>query len=223
MYKEDDMLMLSGIQHFMFCPRQWALIHIEQVWSDNRLTAEGSILHQHVDDPSYRQKNGERITLRSVHIASKELGLYGLSDAVELIPADDSSQAITHPSYPGLWTPLPVEYKRGRVKPDRRDEVQMAAQAMCLEEEYKIKLERGALFYGEMNCRVYVSIDDELRSSVKECAAEMHRIITTGMLPKAVKQSHCRNCSLFDICLPDNKKKPSVQYYLDKCLYEKTP
>ena len=107
------MLMLSGIQHFMFCPRQWALIHIEQQWAENKLTTEGQILHKNVDNPFYRQKNGDVITLRSLHIASKELGLYGVTDAVELIPADSSEDAITHNRYKGYWKPYPVEYKRG--------------------------------------------------------------------------------------------------------------
>ena len=113
MYTEDEMLMLSGIQHFMFCPRQWALI-------------------QNVDNPFYRQKNGDVITLRSLHIASKELGLYGITDAVELVPTDSSEDAITHNRYKGYWKPYPVEYKRGHHKPDERDEVQWAGQAMYL-------------------------------------------------------------------------------------------
>lgn len=100
MYTDDEMLMLSGIQHYMFCPRQWALIHIEQQWAENRLTAEGNILHENVDNPFYRQKNGDVITLRSVPVASKTLGLYGITDAVELMPADSSADAITHPKYP---------------------------------------------------------------------------------------------------------------------------
>ena len=106
MYTEDEMLMLSGIQHFMFCPRQWALIHIEQQWAENKLTTEGQILHKNVDNPFYRQKNGDVITLRSLHIASKELGLYGVTDAVELIPADSSEDAITHNRYKGYWKPV---------------------------------------------------------------------------------------------------------------------
>lgn len=96
MYCEDEMLMLSGIQHFVFCPRQWALIHIEQQWAENRLTMEGNILHEKVDDPFYRQKNGDVITLRSLHVASKKLGLYGITDAVELIPSDSFENSITH-------------------------------------------------------------------------------------------------------------------------------
>lgn len=110
--------MLSGIQHFMFCPRQWALIHIEQQWAENKLTTEGSILHSNVDNPFYRQKNGDVITLRSLHIASRELGLYGVTDAVELIPSDSREDSITHNKYKGFWKPYPIEYKRGHSKPD---------------------------------------------------------------------------------------------------------
>ena len=113
MYSEDDMLMLSGIQHYRFCPRQWALIHLEQQWDDNRLTIEGQLLHKHVDDSFYRQKCGNHITLRSVNIASRELGLYGISDAIELLPSDDVTDTIQHPKYPGHWIPVPVEYKHG--------------------------------------------------------------------------------------------------------------
>ena len=149
MFQEDDMLMLSGIQHYMFCPRQWALIHIEQVWADNRRTAEGTIMHKNVDNPEYRQKNGDRITLRSVSLASKELGFYGISDAIELHATDNPEIGLTHPRYPGLWAPFPIEYKRGHEKMDKSDEVQLAAQAMCLEEQYQIKVNSGALFYGE--------------------------------------------------------------------------
>ena len=107
MYAENEMLMLSGIQHFMFCPRQWALIHIEQQWAENKLTTEGQILHKNVDNPFYRQKNGDVITLRSLHIASTELGLYGITDAVELVPTDSSEDAITHNRYKGYWKPYP--------------------------------------------------------------------------------------------------------------------
>ena len=153
MYAEDEMLMLSGIQHFMFCPRQWALIHIEQQWAENKLTTEGQILHKNVDNPFYRQKNGDVITLRSLHIASKELGLYGVTDAVELIPADSSEDAITHNRYKGYWKPYPVEYKR-------------------------------------------------------------------GLLPKANKQHHCKNCSLVNLCMPEMSDCTLVSTYLNKNLYE---
>lgn len=158
MYEDDDMLMLSGIQHFRFCPRQWALIHIEQQWNDNRLTIEGQIMHKHVDDPFYRQKCGDFITLRAVNIASHELGLYGIADAIELIPVSTSENTITHPKYPGRWNPIVVEYKHGKPKRNEVDEVQLAAQVMCLEEMYDIHIEYGVFFYGEIRHRVSVDI-----------------------------------------------------------------
>jgi CRISPR-associated exonuclease Cas4 len=169
MYSDDDMLMLSGIQHFRFCPRQWALIHIEQQWDDNHLTIEGQIMHKHVDAPFYRQKCGDQITLRAVNIASHELGLYGISDTIELFSASSLEGTIVHPKYPGRWQPVVVEYKHGRPKRDEVDEVQLAAQIMCLEEMYAIHIPYGVFFYGELRHRVEVDITDELRGIVRQC------------------------------------------------------
>ena len=220
MYTDDEMLMLSGIQHYMFCPRQWALIHIEQQWADNRLTTEGQLLHKNVDNPFYRQKNGDTITLRSLHIASKRLGLYGITDAVELIPSDSPKDAITHNRYPGYWKPYPVEYKRGHSKLDERDEVQLAAQAMCMEEMYGITVPYGALYYDEVKHRENIAISDSLRTTTVQCAKEMHSIFKSGVMPKPIKASHCRNCSLKDICMPEMSGCTQVKTYLNKNLYE---
>lgn len=219
-YVEEEMLMLSGIQHYMFCPRQWALIHIEQQWNENRLTAEGQILHTNVDNPAYRQKNGNTITLRSVSIASKQLGLYGITDAVELLFSNTNENAITHPSYPGYWIPFLVEYKRGHSKPDERDEVQLTAQVMCLEEMYDIHLEDAALYYGETRHRENIHITNSLRELTCKCAFEMHEIYKCGMTPKAVKRSHCKSCSLVDLCLPELSQCAFVSNYLKNNLYE---
>ena len=216
------MLMLSGIQHYMFCPRQWALIHIEQQWAENRLTTEGQLLHKNVDNPFYRQKNGDTITLRSLHIASKRLGLYGITDAVELIPSDSPEDSITHNRYPGYWKPYPVEYKRGHSKPDERDEVQLAAQAMCLEEMYGINIPYGALYYDEVKHRETIAISDGLRRTTQQCAKQMHDIFKSGIMPKPVKASHCRNCSLKDICMPEMSDCTQVKTYLNNNLYEDT-
>lgn len=214
--------MLSGIQHYMFCPRQWALIHIEQQWAENRLTTEGQLLHKNVDNPFYRQKNGDTITLRSLHIASKRLGLYGITDAVELIPSDSPEDSITHNRYPGYWKPYPVEYKRGHSKPDERDEVQLAAQAMCLEEMYGINIPYGALYYDEVKHRETIAISDGLRKTTQQCAKQMHDIFKSGIMPKPVKASHCRNCSLKDICMPEMSDCTQVKTYLNNNLYEDT-
>lgn len=221
-YTEDEMLILSGIQHYMFCPRQWALIHIEQQWNENRLTVEGQLLHKTVDDPFYRQKNGDVITLRSVQIASRTLGLYGLTDAVELISSDDSANSIVHNRYPGYWKPYPVEYKRGHSKHNECDEVQLTAQAMCLEEMYGITIEQGALFYGEIRHREVISFSDHLRELTVGLANEMHELFSEGKTPLALKCPHCRSCSLIDICVPQLSVNTSVGTYLKNNLYEET-
>ena len=220
MYSDDDMLMLSGIQHFRFCPRQWALIHVEQQWTENRLTAEGRILHKRVDDPFYRQKCGDFISLRSVSIASHRLGLYGVTDVVELHPTDNANNSITHPKYSGLWQPYPVEYKRGRPKQNSVDEVQLAAQAMCLEEQYGIEIPYGAIFYAEIRQRVEVEFTSELRNIVQECAERMHAMFQSGALPPVSRGKHCEKCSLKDICLPQIENCMKASYYLNKYLHE---
>lgn len=221
-YSEDDMLMLSGIQHYAFCPRQWALIHIEQQWNDNRLTMEGQIQHKNVDNPSYRQKNGGRITLRSVPIASKELGLYGISDAIELIPTDDANNAIRHKRYEGMWLPIPVEYKHGKRKSDCRDIVQVVAQAMCLEEIHGIRIPYGVLYYKEENLRDIVDVTPEIRDLVRHYASLMHEAFCCGITPSANYKPHCKKCSLLDICMPQIEGNRQVGEYLKLYLYEET-
>lgn len=219
-YAEDDMLMLSGIQHFMFCPRQWALIHIEQQWDENRLTVEGQLLHTNVDNPFYRQKNGDVITLRSVTIASKKLGLYGITDAIELKSTQNESNAIKHPTYPGFWLPYPIEYKRGHSKPDERDEVQLSAQVICLEEMYHIHIPEAALYYGETRHREVITISDDLRVLTQSLADEMHSIYRKGCTPKAELKPHCKNCSLLNLCLPQLSQRSSASNYLRRNFYE---
>lgn len=221
-YSDDDMLMLSGIQHYMFCPRQWALIHLEQQWADNRLTTEGELLHSNVDNPSYRHRNGDIITLRSLQVSSKELGLYGVTDAVELLSAEDDSVSVRIPAYDGAWTLYPVEYKHGKPKVELCDKVQLAAQVVCLEEMYGIHISEAALFYWEVRRREVVSIDEDLRNITFRLATEMHKLYALRQLPSAVKAAHCRNCSLADVCMPNLSKCNSVKNYLKNNLYEET-
>jgi CRISPR-associated exonuclease Cas4 len=218
------MLMLSGIQHYMFCARQWALIHIEQKWEDNRLTTEGSLLHQNVDNPFYRSVNNGVITLRGVHVASHELGLYGICDAIELQPHCVDSQAsyITHPHYPGKWHPFPVEYKHGKPKINPCDKVQLAAQAISLEELYGVEIPCGAIFYFETRHREQISIDRDLRQTTVQLAQEMHELYSKGLTPHASYQAHCRRCSLYNICSPEITVCSSVSNYLKRNLYEET-
>lgn len=220
-YTDDEMLMLSGIQHFRFCPRQWALIHIEQIWEDNRLTFEGQLLHSHVDDPFYRKKKGGILTLRSVNIASKSLGLYGVADLIEMYPSE-SVNSMTYPGYPGKWRPYPIEYKHGKPKPDFIDEVQLAAQAMCLEEMYGLEIYEGAIFYGLTQHRHEIRFSSELRLEVKKSAEEMHAMFETQKLPAAEKGRKCNSCSLKEECLPQLSKKQKPSDYIKMNLYEKT-
>ncbi|MCC8118620.1 MAG: CRISPR-associated protein Cas4 [Bacteroidales bacterium] len=220
-YTDDDMLMLSGIQHFVFCPRQWALIDIEQTWADNGLTTEGRILHHNVDNPAYRQLNKGCITLRGLHVSSYRLGLYGITDAIELLPTQED-KFITHPRYPGKFIPYPVEYKRGHQKTDDCDIMQLVAQVMCLEEMFSITLKEGALFYWEVRRRERILIDDNLKDQALFYANEMHRIFKSGILPQAEISKKCRKCSLLEQCQPEIFSLQTVNSYLVKNLYEET-
>lgn len=212
-WDNDNMLMLSGIQHFVFCPRQWALIHIEQLWADNRLTIEGELLHSNVDDPSRRMLNNDTITLRSVHIASKKLRLYGVTDAVELHSTEDDTNFITHCKYGGKFIPHPIEYKRGHAKTTNCDIMQLVAQVVCLEELYHIIIPSASLFYWEVRRREKIEITDDLRNESLFYAQEMHRIYESRQIPVASSSAKCKRCSLIDICMP--KLKHNVNDYLN--------
>lgn len=225
-YSEDDLLPLSGIQHFKYCPRQWALIHIDKQWEDNTLTFEGQLLHKNVDNPFYRMKQGPAMALRCVHVASRELGLYGIMDLVELSPASGNNTPdkgiITIPDYDGRWIPFPVEYKHGAPKPDFVDEVQLAAQAMCLEEMYDIEISFGAFFYQKTMHRHNITFSTELRDEVRYCADEMHRLFDNLCIPKAVRSKRCLRCSLLNLCMPNYSKLRTPSEYIKKNLYEET-
>jgi CRISPR-associated exonuclease Cas4 len=203
-YTQDDLLPLSGIQHFLFCRRQWALIHVEQQWKENALTAEGRIMHKRVDDPFFTETRNGVITARSVPVASYRLGLSGVCDVVEFT---SSSDGVRLPSREGLYLPAPVEYKRGKEKHNHSDETQLCAQAMCLEEMLSTNISRGYLYYGETRHRVEIEFTVELRTLVQEMSAEMHNYFSRGYTPKVKTNKGCRSCSLADICLPVLQEK----------------
>jgi CRISPR-associated exonuclease Cas4 len=211
-YQEDDLLLLSGIQHMAFCPRQWALIHIEQQWVENVKTIEGHHLHERVDDPFIKDESSNLVVWRSVGLISYSLGLTGKSDVVEFIKGN---KGIRLKGKSGTWIPFPVEYKRGKPKPDERDEVQLCAQAICLEEMLGVDIPEGALFYHEERRRTRVVFSDEMREKVREYAAEMHHLFSLGITPLPEYRSHCKSCSLFDICLPKSiRQTRTVSDYL---------
>lgn len=198
-YQPDELLPLSGIQHFLFCRRQWALIHIERQWQENALTAEGRIMHQRADDPFFTETRKGAITARSVPVASYRLGLSGVCDVVEFTSSPDE---VKLPNKDGLYLAAPIEYKRGKEKHNHSDEAQLCAQAMCLEEMLSVAIPKGYLFYGETRHRVEIELTAELRNLVKDMAEEMHNYFQRGYTPKVKTSKACRSCSLADICLP---------------------
>ena len=215
MIAEEDYLPLSGIQHFLFCPRQWGLIFIEQQWADNHLTVGGDILHAKTHDGGALEKRGDIIISRTLKIASRLLGLSGECDVVEF---HKDAQGVPLHGYPGLWLPYPVEYKRGKSKSEDCDRLQLCAQAVCLEDMLCIEIESGALFYGESRRREIVPFTPELRARLTATVNIMHSLYTKRHTPKARPGKHCRNCSLNELCLPalSIAGTASVQRYLDE-------
>lgn len=209
MYHEDDLLPVSGLQHLLFCPRQCALIHVEQVWVENFFTAAGRATHQRAHDgPSERGADGVR-TLRGLRLRSLALGLSGQADVVEIHPvARDDGVAV--PGNTGLWRVRPVEYKRGKPKTNHCDEVQLCAQAVCLEEMLHTRIEEGDIFYGRTHRRATVRFDDALRTLTANTAAALHQLIASGETPPPVNDKRCRSCSLAELCMPDRTARPSA-------------
>lgn len=210
-YLPEDWLQLSGIQHFVFCRRQWALIYVEQQWEENALTAEGRIMHDRADDPFFTEKRGEVIIARSVPVSSPTLGLTGICDVVEFAR---SSEGIQLPGREGFYQATPIEYKRGRQKHDACDEAQLCAQAICLEEMLIASIPHGYVFYGQTRRRVQVTFTDELRALVRDAAREMHAYFQRGYTPRVKLTKACRSCSLAETCLPElqDKTLPASRY-----------
>lgn len=209
MYSEDDLIQLSALQHFVFCRRQCALIHIEQVWAENKLTAEGRIMHEHVHEEGNESRGDVRIE-HGVALRSLKLGLIGKADVVEFHRQADNS-----------WQPFPVEYKHGKPKPDDSDKVQLCAQAICLEEMLNTDISCGAIFYGKTRRRLDVAFDDTLRQETEAAARKTHELIEAGLTPKPVYAKRCESCSLMAECMPKTiQKKRSVENYLKRMLDE---
>lgn len=198
-YREEDYLQLSGIQHFAFCPRQWALIHLEHLWQENYQTAQGQLLHQRCHDAKQDESRGDLLILRDMRVSSPTLGLSGACDVVEF---HRSPEGIDLQGREGLWLPYPVEYKRGKPKPHQADELQLCTQAICLEEMLCCSIPEGSLFYGETRRRQPVTFDPSLRQTVQEMAAQMHQYAQRGYTPKVKPKKGCSACSLKDLCLP---------------------
>lgn len=215
MYNEEDYLQISGLQHFIFCRRQWALIHIENQWAENYRTTDGELMHENAHDKAFAESRGDLYTVRGLRVFSPSLGVSGECDVVEF---RRGSQGITLNKKDGLWQPFPVEYKRGEPKKDNCDELQLCAQAMCLEEMLCCNIPCGALYYGQTRHRLDVSFSAELREQVRTALEEMHGLYARGYTPKVKPSKACNSCSLKELCLPVLCKNKSVSAYLKSSL-----
>ncbi|WP_101698634.1 CRISPR-associated protein Cas4 [Clostridium minihomine] len=214
-YNEDDFLMLSGIQHFAFCRRQWALIHIEQLWEENLRTVEGNLLHENCHDGYSSESRKEVFLSRGMPVFSRSLGASGECDIVEF---RTSADGIALHGRNGLYTVYPVEYKHGEPKDNDIDILQLAAQAICLEEMLSCEIPSGAIFYGKIKRRQKVELTAELKERVRCLFDEMHGYYHRGYVPKVKPSKSCNACSLKNLCLPKLCKVKSVRTYLEQNL-----
>ena len=190
-YGEEDFLQLSGLQHFKFCRRQWALIHIENQWAENFRTTDGAIIHENAQTGDFTESRGNLIITRDMRIFSRTLGVSGACDVLEFHRGENG---LPLKGKKGLWQPYPVEYKRGRPKETSMDALQLCGQAMCLEEMLCCEIPKGALYYGEPRRRT--------------------DLYNRGYTPKVKPTKSCNACSLKELCLPKLMRSRSVTDYL---------
>lgn len=212
----DDYLLLSGIKHYKYCRRRWALVHIEGQWQDNALTVSGDLMHEQVHDSNFTEKRGRILFSRGMKVTSHKLGVRGVCDMVELIRDDQNGVSIF--GREGKYQLYPVEYQYGR--PDDADVWHLCGQILCLEEMFCTTIPEGAVYYGELHRRQEYAITDTLRQEVTEAFQEMHDLIRRGYTPKVKRKKTCANCSLREICQPDILTKRSVRQYIQEVLQE---
>jgi CRISPR-associated exonuclease Cas4 len=215
MYTEEELLPISALQHLLFCERRCALVHLENLWQDNVLTAEGTNLHERVHEEESESRNDLKI-VRSLRLRSLRMGLIGMSDVVEF---HVDPGGILLPGSTKLWQPFPVEYKRGTLKHEFCYEVQLCAQALCLEEmlEMTTSIAAGALFYGKSRRRQEVVFDHKLRTATQEAVSRLHALIEKQVTPMARYQKKCPHCSLYSYCKPEiTGIKKKIDLYLEK-------
>lgn len=202
---------MSGLQHFKFCRRRWAMIHIEQQWAENYRTVDGALMHKNAHDKGMRESRGDLLITRGMNVFSAVLGVSGECDVLEFHRGDEG---IPLEGKDGLWQPYPVEYKRGEHNPKSGDTLQLCGQAMCLEEMLCCTIPEGALYYGEARRRMVISFTDELRQEVRGNLSEMHDLYRRGHTPKVKPSKSCNACSMKELCLPKLMRKRSVVDYL---------
>ncbi len=222
MYAEEQLLPLSAVGQYVYCPRRFALLHVEQQWEDNRFTAEGTVLHEKADSGFQESRGAVRI-IRSIRLRSYELGVIGIADVVEFHRAVSEETGVPLPKVAGKWQPFPIEYKRGAARDQEGYKAQLCLQALCLEEMLKVPVSAGALFLGEKQGRVKVKFTPELRSQVIDSCHAMQKIFATGMTPTPHFGKWCSSCSLVEACRPKLlSSHRSARAWLEQALAEAT-
>ncbi|PKO21854.1 MAG: CRISPR-associated protein Cas4 [Chloroflexi bacterium HGW-Chloroflexi-1] len=209
---EEELIPLSYLSQYYYCPRRAALLLVDQQWADNQFTAEGTLIHERVHQEGH-EKRGPSLSLRGLWLRSLHLGLAGKADCVEMQAATDG---VTVPGYEEKWRLVPVEFKHGARRDKTEYEVQLCAQAMCLEEMLGCRIAEGYLFYEADHRRQAVSLDDRLRKLVEEGASQLHAMLKAGQIPAPRRSSRCKGCSMVDICLP--RMRRSGKDYLSRLL-----
>ncbi len=202
MFTEEDFILISALQHYVYCPRQCALIHVEDVWHENVFTVRGNILHEKVDTDTYETR-GIKKTVRGIRIHSYRLGIVGRCDVVEFRETKTGEEV------------MPVEFKSGEPKENISDKVQLCAQALCLEEMLKTTITHGEFFYAKIRRRERIEIDIQLREQTKEIIASVREIVSTKKTPEAHYEAKCRNCSLESICMPKAMNEKKLKKYMN--------
>lgn len=216
---EANYLAISGVQHFYFCKRQWALIHLERQWAENTRTFGGSLMHKNADDPFFTECRGNVLISRSMPLISHHLQMQGIADVVEFHRVKEGGIKLAQRDE--LWLPMPVEYKYGQPKEDETDIVQLTVQAICLEEMFRIKIPAGAIYYGKTRQRIQVEFTEDRRQRVEELSEEMYRFLHKKKTPPPTLKKCCKNCSMYDLCLPQlAKKKKTLDNYIKNAIVD---
>ncbi|GAB4345225.1 MAG: CRISPR-associated protein Cas4 [Candidatus Abyssubacteria bacterium] len=229
---DTEWVMISALEHYAYCPRQCALIHIEQIWNENLFTAEGRIMHDKADLEGTTEARGDVRIARGLRLHSRRLGLTGKADVVEFHRVRDEAAssdgapppAVALPGVAGLWTPFPVEYKRGHLRHEEGFEIQLCAQALCLEEMMNVRVPAGALFYGKTARRLDIAFDSALREKTETAVARLHALFREGRTPTATYEKKCDKCSLLSLCMPKaTGSRKNIRRYLENVVNQCNP
>lgn len=219
-FSEEDLVPISALADLVYCERRAALHHVELVWEDNLFTAEGTLLHERSDEYETEVRGDLRI-VRGLRLRSVRLGLSGKADVVEFRRVPETEDGVSLAGVPRRWQPAPVEYKRGRLRKEEGYEIQLCAQALCLEEMLNVRIPCGAIYYGATRRRLDIPFDEDLRRETEDAVIRLHELLKGKSTPQAIRGPKCEKCSLVDLCLPRaTGGQKSARGYLAQALAE---